>query len=313
MKAVAYCRVSTREQGRSGLGLEAQRAAIESFCALDGTKIVTWYTEIESGKRVSDTLKARPQLAAALDEASKLNAPIMVAKLDRLSRDVHFIAGLMVHGVEFIACELGRQSDPFMIHLFAALAEKERATISQRTKAALKALKARGVKLGSGNPAAAGFLLKSLWANYRRYKDMRVDFCVFCGARKNIEHHLVVPLADGGKDEPENTLTACGKHRGLVQCVRATASQSELTRKGLEAARARGVKLGSGSPEVGARVAGDARRALARERDKALLAELAGGTLEEQATWLNTAGYRTAQGKLFSKGTVSRMMQRAKT
>src|SRR6185437_498991 len=153
MKAVAYLRVSSREQGKSGLGLEAQRAAIDAFCKTDGAlNIVAWFTEIESGKRVSDTLKARPQLKAALERAELLGGPVIVSKLDRLSRDVHFVSGLMVHGVEFIACELGRQSDPFMLHLFAALAEKERALISQRTTAALAALKRRGRKLGSPRP-----------------------------------------------------------------------------------------------------------------------------------------------------------------
>lgn len=151
-RAVAYLRVSSREQGKSGLGLEAQREAIERFCEADGTNIVDWFTEIESGKRVSDTLAKRPQLAAALNRAKQVSGPVIVAKLDRLSRDVYFISGLMIHGIEFIACELGRQSDPFMLHLFAALAEKERALISQRTTAALAALKRRGVKLGSGNP-----------------------------------------------------------------------------------------------------------------------------------------------------------------
>lgn len=152
-RAVAYLRVSTREQGKSGLGLEAQRDAIEKFCSQDGElQIVDWFTETESGKRVSDTLARRPHLAAALNRAQQLHGPVIVAKLDRLSRDVHFVSGLMVHGVEFIACELGRQSDPFMLHLFAALAEKERALISQRTTAALAALKRRGVKLGSGSP-----------------------------------------------------------------------------------------------------------------------------------------------------------------
>lgn len=169
MKAIAYCRVSSREQGRSGLGLEAQRAAILAFCERDGgLEIDYWYTEVESGKRVSDTLKARPQLAAALDRAATLGGPVIVSKLDRLSRDVHFISGLMVHGVEFIDCSLGRQSDPFMLHLFAALAEKERALISQRTTAALAALKARGVTLGSGNPSAGGAALKARWELYRR-------------------------------------------------------------------------------------------------------------------------------------------------
>lgn len=149
-RAVAYLRVSSREQGESGLGLEAQREAIERFCEADGElTIVDWFTEIESGKRVSDTLSKRPQLAAALNRAKLVKGPVIVAKLDRLSRDVHFVSGLMVHGIEFIACELGRQSDPFMLHLFAALAEKERALISQRTIAALQALKRRLDEHGS--------------------------------------------------------------------------------------------------------------------------------------------------------------------
>src|SRR6185312_6567271 len=145
--------VSSREQGKSGLGLEAQRATIENFTRLDGElAVVEWFTEIETGKRVSDTLARRPQLAAALKRAEELRGPIVVAKLDRLSRDVHFISGLMGHRVEFICCDLGRNSDPFMLHIYAALAEKERGLISQRTISALQALKRRGVKLGSGSP-----------------------------------------------------------------------------------------------------------------------------------------------------------------
>lgn len=156
-RAVAYLRVSSREQGKSGLGLEAQRDAIEKFCQTDGElTVVDWFTEIESGKRVSDTLSKRPQLAAALNRAKQVEGPVIVAKLDRLSRDVHFVSGLMVHGIEFIACELGRQSDPFMLHLFSALAEKERALISQRTTAALAAKKRRGDVLGSPNPSIGG-------------------------------------------------------------------------------------------------------------------------------------------------------------
>jgi DNA invertase Pin-like site-specific DNA recombinase len=93
-------------------------------------------------------LDRRPQLAAALKTARKAKSPVLVAKLDRLSRDVHFISGLMSHRVEFVVCELGRQSDPFVLHLYAALAEKERTMISTRTKAGLSAAKARGTKLG---------------------------------------------------------------------------------------------------------------------------------------------------------------------
>ena len=95
-----------------------------------------------------DALDRRPQLAAALKAARKTKSAVLVAKLDRLSRDVHFISGLMSHRVEFLVCDLGRQSDSFVLHLYAALAEKERAMISARTKAGLAAAKARGTRLG---------------------------------------------------------------------------------------------------------------------------------------------------------------------
>jgi len=150
-QAVAYVRVSTSQQGRSGLGLEAQREAIRAFADSEGLEVARWVTEVETGKG-SDALASRPQLASALKSAQKLRAPVLVAKLDRLSRDVHFISGLMAERVEFIVTELGRQADPFVLHLFAALAEKERALISERTKAGLRAAKRRGVKLG--NPHA---------------------------------------------------------------------------------------------------------------------------------------------------------------
>jgi DNA invertase Pin-like site-specific DNA recombinase len=146
--AVAYTRVSTAEQGRSGLGLEAQRTAIEAFAEREGIAISAWFSEVQSGKRISDTLAERPQLSAALKASQAAGAPVLVSKLDRLSRDVHFISGLMVHKVPFIVAELGVDIDPFLLHLWAALAEKERNLISQRTKAALAALKARGVQLG---------------------------------------------------------------------------------------------------------------------------------------------------------------------
>lgn len=145
--AIAYVRVSTSAQGRSGLGLEAQRAAIARFAEAEGLEVIQVYEEIETGSG-ADALDRRPQLAAALKTARKAKSPVLVAKLDRLSRDVHFISGLMSHRVEFVVCELGRQSDPFVLHLYAALAEKERTMISARTKAGLSAAKARGTKLG---------------------------------------------------------------------------------------------------------------------------------------------------------------------
>jgi DNA invertase Pin-like site-specific DNA recombinase len=139
-------RISTSKQGQ--LGLEAQRATIDTFCAEYGYEIAARYSEVETGKGY-DALERRPQLAAALAHARVLKAPVIVSKLDRLGADLHFISGLMVERVSFIITELGIGTDPFMLHPHASLAEQRRAIISGRTKAALKAAKARGVKLGS--------------------------------------------------------------------------------------------------------------------------------------------------------------------
>lgn len=144
---VGYLRVSSTQQGRSGLGIEAQRQALAQFAEADGFEIVREYVEVETGKG-ADALDRRPQLAAALADARKRHCSIAVAKLDRLSRDVHFISGLMAHRVPFLVAELGPDVDPFILHLFAALAEKERSLIGSRTKSALAAAKARGVTLG---------------------------------------------------------------------------------------------------------------------------------------------------------------------
>jgi hypothetical protein len=122
-QAIAYLRVSTQRQHRSGLGLEAQRSAIERFAATESLKIAAEYVEAETGKG-SDALDRRPQLAAALAAAKAEKCSVVVAKLDRLSRDVAFVAGLMAQRVPFIVAELGRDADPFMLHLYAALAEK---------------------------------------------------------------------------------------------------------------------------------------------------------------------------------------------
>lgn len=144
---VAYLRVSTVRQGESGLGLEAQRTAVEAFARQHGGAIVASYVEVETGKR-SD----RPELARALCAARKAKATLLIAKLDRLARNVAFIANLMDAGIEFLACD-----QPFAsrltLHILAAVAEDEARRISERTKAALQAAKARGRKLGS--PIAA--------------------------------------------------------------------------------------------------------------------------------------------------------------
>lgn len=145
-KVVMYRRVSTREQGCSGLGLEAQMVAITGFCAREGLEIIGDYTDVASGKL---PIEARPGLAAAISAAKKAKCRIVVSKLDRLSRDVAFISGLMGSKVPFITVELGLDTDPFLLHIYAALSEKERQLISTRTRDALAVRKQQGVRLGN--------------------------------------------------------------------------------------------------------------------------------------------------------------------
>jgi DNA invertase Pin-like site-specific DNA recombinase len=145
MKIVAYYRVSTDRQGRSGLGLDAQREAVSRWAAAHG-EIVAEFTEIESGKK-----NDRPQLAQALAVCKAEKATLVIAKLDRLARNVAFIANLMEGGADFVACDMPH-ANRLTLHILAAVAEHEREMISKRTKEALAAAKARGVKLGTPSP-----------------------------------------------------------------------------------------------------------------------------------------------------------------
>ena len=144
--AVGYFRVSTKRQGESGLGLDGQRTAVEVYCRANGLGLARTFTEVESGKRAD-----RPQLAAALAHCKRTGAKLIVAKLDRLARNVHFLSGLMTSGVEFVTCD-NATANRLTIHILAAVAEAEAAAISARTKAALAAAKARGQLLGSARP-----------------------------------------------------------------------------------------------------------------------------------------------------------------
>jgi DNA invertase Pin-like site-specific DNA recombinase len=147
-QAIAYYRVSTARQGRSGLGIEAQRSAVARFVEAEGFTIAAEFIEVETGKG-ADALDRWPELAAALATGRAKRCPVIVAKLDRLSRDVAFVASLMAQRVPFIVAELGVDADPFMLHLYAALAEKERRLIAERTRSALAAKKAGGARLGN--------------------------------------------------------------------------------------------------------------------------------------------------------------------
>src|SRR5712675_238621 len=148
-KFVAYLRVSTDKQGHSGLGIEAQRKAVNEYLNGGNWRLVQEYVEVESGER-----NDRPQLTAALAHAKATGAIVVIAKLDRLARNVAFISNLMESGVEFVAADMP-MANRLTVHVLAAVAEHEREMISQRTQAALAAAKVRGVKLGNPNGARA--------------------------------------------------------------------------------------------------------------------------------------------------------------
>lgn len=143
-KYISYNRVSTQQQGKSGLGLEAQQAAVTAF--LGGAPLVAEFVEVETGKG-ADALEKRPQLRAALALCKKTGATLVIAKLDRLARNVHFISGLIETGVDFVCADMP-QANKVMLQMYSVMSEWERDQISARTKAALSAAKARGVQLG---------------------------------------------------------------------------------------------------------------------------------------------------------------------
>ena len=150
-RLVSYLRVSTARQGISGLGLEAQRAAVAGFLNGGDWTLVQEVLEVESGKR-----NDRPALATALKLCRKYRATLVIAKLDRLARNVAFISNLMESGVEFVAVDMP-QANRFVVHILAAVAEQEAEAISKRTKAALAAAKARGTRLGGRRVSAERF------------------------------------------------------------------------------------------------------------------------------------------------------------
>jgi DNA invertase Pin-like site-specific DNA recombinase len=143
MKFVAYYRVSTHKQGKSGLGLESQQSAVQQYVKHNGGKIIDTHTEVESGKKDN-----RPELDKAIRRCLLTGATLIIAKLDRLSRDIAFIANLQKSKIEFVCCDMP-EANTLTIGMMAVLAQYERELISERTKAGLAAAKARGTKLGN--------------------------------------------------------------------------------------------------------------------------------------------------------------------
>lgn len=163
---ISYVRVSKERQGRSGLGIEAQQFANRNFCAAEGFDIAREFIEVETGKG-ADALERRPQLAAAFQAAGELKCPVLVAKLDRLTRNVYFGSGLLHRGVAFRIADMP-SADNFMIHIMLSVAEKEREMIAKRTKEALAAAKARGTVLGNPREVQAAEIAARAFAETLR-------------------------------------------------------------------------------------------------------------------------------------------------
>jgi DNA invertase Pin-like site-specific DNA recombinase len=197
----AYYRVSTDRQGRSGLGLEAQREAVRHYLTCVGGNVIAEHTEVETGKR-----NDRPELQKALATCRRHRTKLVIAKLDRLSRNVAFIATLMDSGVEFIACD-NPHATRLTLHILAAVAEHEREMIAARTKAALSAARARGVKLGRhGADCLAAANKASAKQRAAELKPMLEEFTVSRMSMRQIAAELtarsIVP-PHGGRWHPQ--------------------------------------------------------------------------------------------------------------
>jgi DNA invertase Pin-like site-specific DNA recombinase len=210
-KFIAYYRVSTERQGKSGLGLDAQRAAVLDYLNGGGWKLLGEFTEVETGKG-RNALARRPQLRAALEACRKQKATLLIAKLDRLARNVHFVSGLMESGVEFVAVDMP-MANRLTVHILAAVAEHEREMISQRTKAALAAAKVRGVELGRYGKTVLASRNRS--AAVKRARDLLPILAELDASGITSTRAIAQALND------RNVLTPAGKHWHQTSVVRA--------------------------------------------------------------------------------------------
>jgi DNA invertase Pin-like site-specific DNA recombinase len=202
---IAYYRVSTDRQGRSGLGLEAQRAAVGRYLAGIGGILLAEHTEVETGRR-----NDRPELQKALAACRKHKARLVIAKLDRLSRNVAFIATMMDAGVEFVACD-NPHATRLTLHILAAVAEHEREMIASRTKAALQAAKARGVLLGRNGARLASANRAAAVDRADQIKGVLAELSRSGMSARQIAAELTsrgIPTARGGRWHPQNVIRA---------------------------------------------------------------------------------------------------------
>ncbi|MHC4399440.1 MAG: recombinase family protein [Planctomycetota bacterium] len=284
MKIISYYRVSTKKQGLSGLGLEAQRTAVEAFVRQHDATIIAEYKEVETGKK-SD----RPKLAEAIGHAKLARATLVVAKLDRLARNVAFTSALMESGVDFVACD-NPHANRLTIHILAAVAEDEAMRISQRTKDAMAAAKARGVKLGSARPGH--------WDGREHLRGWKKGAAVSAKVR---------------------TQRANEAYAFLLPRLRELRAAGETYEAIAEWLNELGHQTTAGQPFTSATVYRIMQRAdcMKPKRRKRLPVSLtakmqrmrdAGRTCQEIATWLNDHGHTTGLGNAWSANSVHRKL-----
>jgi len=208
-KAIAYYRVSTQKQGKSGLGLRAQKKSVSAHAKTRGLEIVREFKEIETGT----SKRQRTAIFEAIDAAKEQDAVLLIAKLDRLSRNLHFVTGLMESGVRFVACDMPDVND-MTIHIMAAVAQAEAKAISDRTKAALAAAKERGVKLGNPANLTAEAQRRGAKANHER---ARARHRKVSGYIRTLREQGLSLRAIASRLNDEGHRTTCGKQWRAAQ------------------------------------------------------------------------------------------------
>ena len=212
--AVAYFRVSTSRQGASGLGLEAQRQAVMNYLNGRGETLLGEFTEIETGKG-ANALDKRPELRRALELCRRSDATLLIAKLDRLARNVHFVSGLIETGVDFVAVDMPN-ANKVMIQMHAVMSEWERDQISERTRAALAAAKARGVILGVTGPANLARHTQARQDAARAFRDRLKPVLEGCLAQGMTRRAIVVYLNEIGMKAPRGGVWSLGQVQRLA-------------------------------------------------------------------------------------------------